>query len=179
MGDILPSMQQFATVREAKEYLIARIVAQAGHDGIPLSEVERKMLYFSETGWTLPDMMQVNAEFDQNYEQDEFEAKIADVVKSIHMRNEDLATWNGAVRRLCDEDHYLLALIDGARTPRSKRPPNDILKLLLTACLVIAVAFAVTFFVDSHVSDRAEAKLVGSILFLALLVGAALLTRRR
>ena len=53
-------MARFGSAREAKEFLISRIVDQAQRDGVPLSEVERKMLYFSETGWTLPDIMSVN-----------------------------------------------------------------------------------------------------------------------
>jgi len=60
-------MNQFATVRDAKQYLIHRIVAQADQDGIPLSDVEQKMLYFSETGWTLPNMMTISREFDETY----------------------------------------------------------------------------------------------------------------
>jgi hypothetical protein len=50
---------RFHSAREAKEFLISRIVEEARRENIPLSEVERKMLYFSETDWTLPDIMQV------------------------------------------------------------------------------------------------------------------------
>jgi len=59
-------MDPFSSPREAKEFLIARILAQAEHDGVALSDVERKMLYFSETGWTLPDIAAVNDEFDRS-----------------------------------------------------------------------------------------------------------------
>jgi hypothetical protein len=50
----------FSSGREAKEYLIAQIVLEAERDGMPLSETERKMLYFTETAWTLPDIWEVN-----------------------------------------------------------------------------------------------------------------------
>ena len=43
-------MQVFSTAREAKEYLIAQIVAEAEREHVPVSEVERKMMYFTETG---------------------------------------------------------------------------------------------------------------------------------
>ncbi len=33
------------------------------------------MLYFSETAWTLPDIREVNNEFDKNYHQNEYERK--------------------------------------------------------------------------------------------------------
>ena len=75
-------MPAFATAREAKQFLIDCIVAQAQRDGVSLSEVERKMLCFSETGWTPPDMAEVNKEFDDHYDQGEYERKIAGVVRN-------------------------------------------------------------------------------------------------
>jgi hypothetical protein len=53
-------INHFSTAREAKEFLVSEIVAEAQRKNVPLSEIERKMLYFSETGWTLPDIMEVN-----------------------------------------------------------------------------------------------------------------------
>jgi len=49
-------MTRFTSAREAKEFLVAKIAEEAQREGVPLSEVERKMLCFSETGWTLPDI---------------------------------------------------------------------------------------------------------------------------
>jgi len=43
-------MNPFQSAREAKEFLISRIVEEAQRENIVLSESERKMLYFSETG---------------------------------------------------------------------------------------------------------------------------------
>jgi hypothetical protein len=43
-------MDRVHSVREAKEFLISKIVAEAQHENAPLSETERKMLYFTETG---------------------------------------------------------------------------------------------------------------------------------
>ena len=53
-------MRTFNSGREAKEYLIAQIVLEAEREGMPLSETERKMMYFTETAWTLPDIWEVN-----------------------------------------------------------------------------------------------------------------------
>jgi hypothetical protein len=66
-------MKAFHSGREAKEFLISRIVEEAQRENIPLSEIERKMLYFTESGWTLPDIMKVNDDFDREYDQDEYE----------------------------------------------------------------------------------------------------------
>ena len=48
------------------------------------------MLYFSETDWTLPDIMQVNDEFDRDYDQDEYEKKITHLIRkaAAHDRKE-------------------------------------------------------------------------------------------
>lgn len=117
-------MSTFSTAREAKEFLIARIVAEAGRENIPLSEVERKMLYFSETGWTLPDIMEVNDEFDRQYNQNDYEKKIARLIHkdAVRLRKEnphEFATWNSAVRKLSKEDHYLSVMIERASVGRS------------------------------------------------------------
>jgi hypothetical protein len=72
------------TEREAKEYLAERIAAEAAREGKPLTEIERKMLYFTETGWTLPDMIQVNAEFERrDYDYDTYERKILGLAREI------------------------------------------------------------------------------------------------
>lgn len=134
--------QRFSDARAAKEYLIERIVAQAEQDGIDLSETERKMLYFTESGWTLPDIAEVSAKFDEEYDQDEYEAKIAQVVRRVHemATKADEETWDEAVTVLSLEDHYLLVLINPRLTRgRAARPPGDRVKLILTAALIVAV----------------------------------------
>ncbi len=88
-------MKAFHSGQEAKEFLIAKIVAEAQRDNIPLSEVERKMLYFTETGWTLPDIMKVSEDFDRDYDQDEYEQKIAKLVARADKRYSE-----GSPRRL-------------------------------------------------------------------------------
>ena len=40
-------MPMFASGREAKKYLVERIVEEARREDVPLSEIETKMLYFS------------------------------------------------------------------------------------------------------------------------------------
>jgi hypothetical protein len=159
-------MKAFRTVREAKDYLAGRIVEEAKQQGAPLTEVERKMLYFSETDWTLPDMMEVNAEFDRNYNEVEYERKIGRLVHQIQERQnsvdeEQRVEWCSALEKLGGEDHYLLVLIDGSSTvgddkpsglgglgpwlpdlgSTGARPPGDRGRLILVAIAVSAVVF--------------------------------------
>jgi hypothetical protein len=176
-------MNQFQSARDAKEYLVRRIVAQAKQDGVPLSDVERDMLYFSETDWTLPNMMAISQEFDQNYDQDEYESKIGELVQRI--RNQDDGnlddSWDEAVHRLRDEDHYLSVLIDGASRSSSnsaKMSRWDIVRLILTSIVVVAVWFPLSFFVYSHVDNPTISKLIVVITLVALVVPGVYLANR-
>lgn len=109
-------MKAFHSAREAKEFLISRIVSEAQLENIPLAQVERKMLYFTESGWTLPDIMQVNEDFDRDYDQDEYERKIAKLVRNADRgirkdSSEDYDEWWAAIRFLQREDHYISVMI--------------------------------------------------------------------
>lgn len=174
-------MNQFGTVREAKEYLIHRILAQADHDGVPLSDIERKMLYFSETCWTLPDMMAVNQAFDENYDQDEYEQKIGQIVQRIHDQpgSDRADDWNEAVLRLSTEDHYLSILINSAHPRSAKLSRWDTVRLILAGVLAVGASFPIIFFVDSHVSDPTISRFIRESTFLALVVLAWFIFNRK
>jgi hypothetical protein len=111
--------RRFRNVRESKEFLVGEIVAEAARESVPISETERKMLYFSETGWTLPEMAEVNASFDREYDQGDYEEKITRLVQS-HLRRKNAddkresEDWNAAVEKLSGGDHYLLVMIGAA-----------------------------------------------------------------
>lgn len=110
-------LSRFGSARDAKEFLVSKIVEEAPREGVPLSEVERKMLYFSETDWTLPDMMEVNEAFDREYDQDEYEKKIAQLVRHARARTrkenpQELEDWKDAIGILSKEDHYILAMLE-------------------------------------------------------------------
>jgi len=109
-------MHPVLTAREAKEFLVGRIVAEAQCEGVSLSGVETKMMYFSETGWTLPDIEEVNEAFDKDYDLAVYERKIGGLARNFCSNARkaapaELEQWNNAVQRLSQEDHYLLVLI--------------------------------------------------------------------
>ena len=143
---------EFTNAREAKEFLVARIAEQAQRDGVPLSEVERKMLYFSETAWTLPEIFEVNREFDRDYDQLLYEKKIATVIGNARnrARKEDKALsddWSAASKVLSREDHYLTEMIRLADTV--VRPHGDLWKLWGTG-IAICLAFLAFLIFGSH-----------------------------
>jgi hypothetical protein len=128
------------TAQSAKTRLAERIVLQAEHDGIPLSETESKMLYFSENYWTLPGMAEINADFDSNYDPAKYEKKIAGVVsgflRTTSADERKALGWDDSIRVLRKEDHYILVLIDSAP---AVRPRGYLLKIILVSMAVVFV----------------------------------------
>jgi hypothetical protein len=115
-------MNHFSNAREAKEFLISNIVAEGQRENVPLSEIERKMLYFSETGWTLPNIMEVNEEFERDYDAPIYEKKIARLITAAAKRArkenpEEFAKWTEAIRKLNREDHYITVTLEMADVP--------------------------------------------------------------
>jgi len=133
-------MSQFHSAREAKEFLVSQIVDEARRENIVLSEPERKMLYFSESGWPLPDMSAVADEFDGTYDYRDYEKKIAALFRRAakHARRKSTQDYDvlwQAIRRLQREDHYLNVLIKQARV----RPRGDLLKLWSTGSGIVLI----------------------------------------
>jgi hypothetical protein len=101
------------SAREAKEFIVAQIVLEAQRENVILTEVERKMLYFSESGWTLPDMLAVSDEFDSQYDQGKYEKKIAQLIRRAYAHackdsGETYDKWWASIPVLDSEDHYIL-----------------------------------------------------------------------
>lgn len=104
------------------------------------------MLYFSETHWTLPDMETVNGQFDRTYDQDEYEQKIASLVKGTYkciLRDHDgeYERWQAAVHLLRKQDHYILVMIDLA----ALRPRGDQLKLFAAGVGIVTLFLGIEF----------------------------------
>ncbi len=134
-------------VREAKDLLLQQTAEQAELEGIPLSELEKRMMYFTETEECPEDPIKLNEEFDAEYDTAEYEAKISKLLHHAYNRikkenPETAREWDAALQQLRKGDHYVLVLWD---LPSSERPPYDQLKLFGTALLVIAVGMALMF----------------------------------
>jgi hypothetical protein len=146
-------MPQFADERKAKEFVIRLIASEADREGAPLSELERKMLYFSENGWTIPGMAETAQRFESEYDSGQYEKKMAALIKKLQKRlkSDDpktLKAWSHALKKLSEGDHYLLVLVRADTAPQ--RPPYDFLKLCLTALLIILVAGGLMALLPEH-----------------------------
>ena len=146
-------MARFENAREAKEFLTSRIAEQAQRDGEPLSEIERKELYFSESGWTLPDIMIVNEAFERDYDQDSYENKIKKLVREARSRArkeapEEAKSWSDAIRILRKEDHYISVML--GHPTASRHPFIDLLRAVGTGLALSAIFAFVALFLETH-----------------------------
>lgn len=103
----------------AKQFLISRVIEEANLEAIPLSEIEKKMLQFTEVYPTIPDIYEVNDEFERNYDSDEYEKKIALLLKNARDRDEQgnpsrKQEWIDSLAALREEDHYILVMTNQA-----------------------------------------------------------------
>jgi hypothetical protein len=141
-GTSQAGIQRFKTIREAKEYLAGMIAREAEREGTPLTEVERKMLFFTETGWTLPDMKEISAEFERDYDQDNYEQKIAAVVTGISRRfvdedRQEHMSWDLALEKLSKGDHYLFVLVNAPSPTRRGVTRN--LRMVIAALIFLTI----------------------------------------
>ena len=143
------SLDRFIDDHGALDFVASQIVDEAQRDCVPLSEVERKMLYFSETAWTLPDIWEVSDEFDKEYEQGAYEKKISGLIKKAVTRarkqqRENYEAWTAAMRRLSKNDRYLLVMVKQAGLGQILRPGrrSGSLRRMYSGGLAVAALFA-------------------------------------
>ena len=132
---------------DAKQFLASRIVDQALLEGVPFSEIERKMLFFSEKHPSLPDMDKVTVEFDQTYERFEYEQKVSSLLCDVYRRDRrDSALarqWRDARRSLRWEDHYIKIMLKRGLTSANRK--RDFLIYVLIGIIVVIVLVAYAF----------------------------------
>ena len=167
---------RFGNAREAKEFLVSKIADEAQREGAPLSEVERKMLYFTENYWTLPDMMEVNEAFDRDYDAAEYEKKIAQLVRHARARTrkdnpQELEDWKDAIGILSKEDHYILVMLGegGVSVPNPPGMPSMWRVLGTMILLILLAVFGFDYLTRNMSKERAGTYFVlGSIWLLTL-----------
>ena len=103
------------TIREAKDFLVAQTAEQAALEGVPLSDLEKRMMYFTEGPEAIEDPSTLNEEFEAQYDIAQFEKKISRLMghayKRIKNQNPEIVRrWDAAIRVLRRGDHYILVL---------------------------------------------------------------------
>jgi hypothetical protein len=105
------------TQTEAKRFFVAKVLAQAGLEGIALSDAEQKMLFWSESDpewevdYDLPERLAAEIS-DEDYEKKIAgllsRAYRADIARSHETRDE----WKQASDVLHQGDHYIMVMLD-------------------------------------------------------------------
>ena len=143
---------------EAKQFLVQQTAEQAALENVPLSDLEKRMMYFTEVEECPEDPIALNEEFEAEYDTEKYEAKMSKLMRHARQRikkgNPEAARqWKEAIRELSKGDHYILILcgegLDSVQVDPTERPPHDFLKLLGTAILVVA-AFVGLAFLGAH-----------------------------
>jgi hypothetical protein len=98
---------------EAKQFLVEQTAEQAAVENVPLSDLEKRMMYFTETGECPEDPIALNDAFEAEYDTTTYEKKISGLMARAYRRlkrdnPEKLASWNDAFAVLSKGDHYLL-----------------------------------------------------------------------
>jgi hypothetical protein len=139
-------------VLEAKDFLVQQTAEQAALENVPFSDLEKRMMYFTETDECPEDPIALNDAFEAEYDTDEYEAKVSKLTHHAYLRikkenSEAFHRWKEAMRELSKGDHYLLVLCDdGApRRPLLEGSPPVSLKsfgpVIWGAVLLIAALF--------------------------------------
>lgn len=161
-----PEMSVFTSSRDAKEFLVQKVIAEAARENVSLTEIEKKMLYFSEMYPSLPDINEVSAKFDKEYDMDAYEAKITKLFKNAFQRDRkespELASqWTDAIGTLAREDHYISVMVGEVagntsmvgETGGDIRTLGDVFRLIGTAIAVI-MAFSLLWFAWEWFANR-------------------------
>jgi hypothetical protein len=104
--------------KQAKHFLVQQTAEQAALENVPLTDLEKRMMYFTESDpASCENPIELNDEFEGQYESGEYEVKISRLLQHAYKRLKDedaekLRNWNQATRTLRKGDHYVLVLLD-------------------------------------------------------------------
>jgi len=145
-------------VRESKDFLVHQTAEQAALENVPLSDLEKRMMYFTESGEMPEDPFELNTAFEAEYETAQYETKISGLLRHAHARlkkqDPSLArTWDEAVQELRKGDHYLLVLLD--QVPIDSAPRQGFLgwsfwKLLGISILILIIGMVIFVIILHH-----------------------------
>jgi hypothetical protein len=162
--------------KQAKDFLVQETSEQAAWENMPLSDIEKKMMYFTESDAASCDNpAELNDDFEAQYETAEYEAKVSRLLHHAYNRlkaedPERKRNWDQAIRTLRKGDHYFLVLWD-LKLP-SEHPTRDFFKLLGVGLLVaVGIAIATILVVEYKIDiERFRKYLLVAIVGLFLLV---------
>lgn len=142
--------------KEAKDFLVQQTAEQAALEDISLSDLEKRMMYFVENDpISCPDPLELNQEFEEKCDTEEYETKIASLLHHAYKRlksedSDKARQWDLAIRTLSGGDHYLPVLWNGRPSSGyplrgSFTPVRNSFTLLMTGLLVATGVLVAAF----------------------------------
>jgi hypothetical protein len=139
------------TVEQARQFLVDRVVDEARREGLALTDVEIRMLEFSEASAS-PEDKEAAAVFEREYDQEQYENKITLMLRTVYERDIESGMkpdWDQSLDELALEDMYLFVMLEKAgivKTTSSLVLPDwRLLQGLLPAFAFIAAGIIVAF----------------------------------
>jgi len=170
-------------VREAKDFLVMQTAEQAALEGLPLSDLERRMMYFTESKQALEDPATLNEEFEARYNTPEFEKKVSRLMSHAYKRlrkedREKALQWSKAIGALRRGDHYILVLVGDSGGAGSIREWRIALAAFLPVGIVLfCIYFLLRFLPRLLPAPNPYMLRIVQLLFLALLIAAVFYPR--
>ena len=73
--------------KQAKDFLVLQAAEQAALENVPLSDLEKRMMYFTETDpASCENPLDLDADFEEQYDTGEYELKISRLFHNTHQR---------------------------------------------------------------------------------------------
>jgi hypothetical protein len=167
-------------VREAKDFLVAQTAEQAALEGVPLSDLEKRMMYFTENEEMPEDPLKLNDEFEAQFDSDEYEIKVSFLLHHAYARTKKenppaCSQWKEVIRTLSKGDHYVLVLWEREAhqnifLPSSwdREPSQDLSSLsfwkLLAVAILALVVLIIAFVAYLHYGDSKPSQRNGAYL---------------
>jgi hypothetical protein len=103
----------FTNIDQAKDFLVSKIAREAERSSSPLTDVERRKLYYSptepSTTWEL--------KWEDAFEDEEFDGKMAALLsaafqrdKAVNAKSEEVRRYHEAWKWLKEEDHVIASV---------------------------------------------------------------------
>jgi|SRR5271165_700681 len=130
------------TSKQAIDILVEQTAQQAALDGVLLSDIEKRMMYFTEGPDAIEDPLQLNGEFEEVYDTEEYEKKLSRLLnrarKRLRKENPVAARqWQEAVAKLKQGDYYILVLLDRGTDPFKGQFASAVVVIVVVAILLL------------------------------------------
>ena len=161
--------------KEAKDFLADQAAQQAALDRTPLSDLERRMMYFTESDPdSCVDPFSLNDEFEEKYDTTEYEAKMSRLLHRAYKRSNvenpgRRLQWDEAISTLEKGDHYIL-LLWGQHSAMGARKDDPGSKVVKYGGTFVAGCFLLARFADDRRVPTWVLESFGVFLFVLLLL---------